>query len=47
MTEPMRNDEQHHRGPCPVPTPAERVRVRAIIAAIRAKLHPDPDKPPS
>jgi hypothetical protein len=34
----MRNDPRYHQGPCPVPTSAERERVRAIIAAIREAL---------
>jgi len=38
MSEPMRNPERHHRGPCPVPTPTERERVREIIARTRTTL---------
>jgi hypothetical protein len=38
MPELMRNDSRYHRGPCPVPIPTERERVRAIIAAMRAVL---------
>jgi hypothetical protein len=34
----MRNDPRYHRGRYPVPTPVERERVRAIIAAIREGL---------
>lgn len=38
MTEPMKNPEQYHRGPCPVPTPTERTRVRRLIAQARESL---------
>jgi hypothetical protein len=38
MSTPMQNPERHHRGPCPVPTPTERERVRRIIAATRERL---------
>lgn len=34
----MKNDEQYHRGPCPVPTPTERERVQRIIAEMRKVL---------
>jgi len=34
----MRNNEHHMRGPCPVPTPTERERVKKIIEQTRERL---------